>query len=247
MRNAKHLLIALLTLGVGTVAAAGCSAYLGRRIWSPHVFAWRNFLRQSPRIEYQPDVPLLITNPKYYSFMSIGSAIGGVLRFNILNRSDKPIHSYQCRWYSPNQMGNGAYGAWANPQEASLLPTQSTEGAISAHEYFELTLTMDFVQFSDGTTWFSSSSNATVKPEGVEAGAKAAADYLRKVLEREGAAAVIQELPQIHADVRNDSFTSSADKFGTFGFYCGVTNMVVRVRRAYEEGGLEKVEAIIRA
>lgn len=179
--------------------------------------------------------------------MSIGSAIGGVLRFDIINRSDKPIHSYHCRWYSPNQMGNGAYGAWGNPQEASLLPTQSTEGTISAHEYFELTLMIDFVQFSDGTTWFSSSPKATVKPEGVEAGAKAAAVYLRKMLEREGAAAVMQELPQIHADVPSNFLTLSVEKFGTFGFYCGVTNMVVRVRRAYEEGGFEKVEAIIRS
>jgi hypothetical protein len=247
MKNAKYLLTALLTLGVGTLATAGCSAHLGRRVWSPGVFAWRNFLRQPPKIEYQLDAPLLITNPRYYSFMSIGSAIGGVLRFDIINRSDKPIHSYQCRWYSPNQMGNGAYGAWANSQEANLLPGQSTEGGISAHEYFELTLTMDFVQFADGTTWFSISPEATAKPEGVEAGARAAAESLRRVLEREGAAAVMRELPQIHADVPSDLFTPELDKFGTFGFYYGVTNMAVRVRHAYEEGGLERVEAVIRS
>ena len=135
MKNAKHLLLPLLTLGVGTLAAVGCSAHLGRGS-SPHVVTWRNFLRQPPKIEYQPDSALLITNPRYYSFMSIGSAIGGVLRFDIINRSNKPIHSYQCRWYSPNQMGNGAYGTWANPQETSLLPGKSTEGAISAHDYF---------------------------------------------------------------------------------------------------------------
>jgi hypothetical protein len=179
--------------------------------------------------------------------MSISSAIGGVLRFDIINRSDKPIHSYQCRWYSPNQMGNGAYGAWANSQEANLLPGQPTEGGISAHEYFELTLTMDFVQFADGTTWFSTSPEATVKPEGLEAGAKAAAEYLRKVLEREGAAAVIRELPRIQADVPSVGFSPEENKFGTFGFYCGVTNMAVRIRHAYEEGGLQRVEALIRS
>jgi hypothetical protein len=247
MKNAKHLLIALLSLGVGALTTAGCSAHIGQRVWSPHVFAWRNFLRQPPKIDYQTDAPLLITNPRYYSFMSIGSGVGGVLRFDIINRSDKPIHSYDCRWYSPNQMGNGAYGAWGNPQEASLLPTQSTEGAISAHEYFELTLTIDFVQFSDGTTWYSTRPEATVKPEGVEAGAKAAAEYLRKVLEQEGVAAVMRELPRIHADVPSDFLKPQVDKFGTFGFYSGVTNMAVRIKHAYEEGGLERVEAVIRS
>jgi hypothetical protein len=137
MKNAKDLLIALLTLGVGALAAAGWSAHVGRRVWSPHVFAWRNFLRRPPKIEYQPDSPLLITNPRYYAFMSLGSAIGGVLRFEIINRGDKPIYSYHCRWYSPNQIGNGAYGAWANTHETSLLPRQSTEGSISAHDYLE--------------------------------------------------------------------------------------------------------------
>ena len=246
MKNAKHLLIRLLTVGLGAVVAAGCSAHLGRRVWSPPVFAWHNFLRQAPKIEYQPDSPLLITKPRYYSFMSIGTAIGGVLRFDVVNRSDKPIHSYHCRWYSPNESGNGAYGAWGNAQ-ARLLPRQSTEGSISAHEYFELTLTIDFVQFSDGTTWFSTSRETKVKPEGLEAGAKAAAEYLRTVLDREGAAAVIRELPRIHADVPSHFFTPEVDKFGTSGFYCGVTNITVRVQHAYEDGGLERVEALIRS
>jgi hypothetical protein len=67
--------------------------YANERVWSPGVFAWRNFLRQPPKIEYQLDAPLLITNPRYYSFMSIGSAIGGVLRFDIINRAiNQSIH-----------------------------------------------------------------------------------------------------------------------------------------------------------
>ena len=247
MKNAKHLLVPLLTLAVAAFAAAGCSIYEGRRVWSPHVFAWRNFLRRPPKIQSQPESPLLITNPKYYSFISLGSAVGGVLRFNIINGSDKPIHSYQCRWHSPDQKRDGAYGAWANQDETGLLPGQSTEGAISAHEYSDLTLMIDFVQFSDGTTWFSNDPSATVKPEGVDAGAKAAADYLLKLLNREEAAAVMRQLSRIHADVPSDLFRPEQNRFGTFGFYCGVTSMAVRVRHAYEEGGLEKVEALIRS
>jgi hypothetical protein len=57
----------------------------------------------------------------------------------------------------------------------------------------------------------------------------------------------MRELQRIHADVPSDFFTPELDKFGTFGFYCGVTNMAVSVRHAYEEGGLERVEALIRS
>jgi hypothetical protein len=110
-----------------------------------------------------------------------------------------------------------------------------------------LMLLIDFVQFSDGTTWFSNYPEATVKPEGLEAGAKAASEYLLKLLNREGAAAVMRQLSRIHADVPSDLFTRGEDKFGTFGFYCGVTNMAVRVRHAHEKAGLQRVEAVIRS
>ncbi len=92
MKAAKPLSLAL--LGLGVLGIAAWSARLGRRVWSPRVFAWRNPFRRPPNISVQPDSPLLITNPRYYSFASFGSAIGGVLRFDVVNRSSKPIHSF---------------------------------------------------------------------------------------------------------------------------------------------------------
>ena len=244
MKITKPLFVALLTLGALTVAA--WSMHLGRKVWSPRVFAWRNFFRQPPKIAVHPDSPLLIINPRYYSFASFGSTIGGVLRFEVVNRSSKPVHSYDCRYYSPEGRGNGAYGAWGGEQETSLLPGRSTSGSISAHEYVPLTLTIDFIQFADGTTWFSLAPDATTKPAGMEAGRQAAAEHLLKTLERDGAAAVLKGLPEIHVAVQSNPFGSEAREFGSFGFHNGVTNMVVRVRHAHETGGLENVEAVVR-
>src|ERR1700694_829063 len=98
MKYTKRLLIALLTFIIGSLCAAIWSAHLGTRVWSPRVFAWRNPLRQPPKIDLRPDSPLLISNPRYYSFTSIGSGVGGELRFEVTNRSDKLVHSYQCRY-----------------------------------------------------------------------------------------------------------------------------------------------------
>src|SRR5258705_11151308 len=122
MKYTMRLLILLFTFTIGSLCAALWSAHLGKRVWSPRVFAWRNPLRQTPKIDLRPDSPLLISNPRYYSFMSIGSAVGGVLRFDITNKSNKVVHSYQCRYYSPVPVGNGAYGS--QPEEG-LLPGQS--------------------------------------------------------------------------------------------------------------------------
>ena len=149
MKYPRWLLIGLLIFIIGVLSAAIWSAHLGRRVWSPRVFAWRNPLRQPPQIDLRPDSPLLISNPRYYSFTSFGSAVGGVLRFDVTNRSNKLVHSYDCRYYSPVPVGNGSYGS--HPEEG-LLPGQSRDDSISAHEFAPLTLTIDFVQFADGTT-----------------------------------------------------------------------------------------------
>jgi hypothetical protein len=176
--------------------------------------------------------------------MSIGSGIGGVLRFEVANGSNKVIHSYDCRYYSPVPVGNGSYGS--NPEEG-LLPGQSRDDSISAHEYAPLTLTIDFVQFADGTTWFSNSPQSTVKPDGLRAGAKAAASYLLTVMSRDGTQTVMDTLPRIHADVREPDGQATNPDFGIFGFYCGVTNIVVRVEHEYKDGGAQGVETFLRS
>ncbi len=215
------------------------SKLLGRRI-----FTWRNVLRRAPKIEHQPDSPLLITKPRYFAFASLGSGVGGVLRYTIVNRSTMVVHSYACRHYTSGPHGNGAYGS--HPPEG-LSPGQSRENSIAAHDYHKLTLTIDFVQFADGTMWFSGDQKSTVKPEGIRAGAKAAAAHLLQVLERDGPDAVMEALPRIHADVRGPFGHSAPEDFGSFGFYDGVTNMVVRFSHAHAKGGPGAVEAALRA
>ena len=244
MKYTRRLLIAFLTFIIGCFIAAVGSAHLGERVWSPGVFAWRNPLRDPPRIDLSTDSPLLISNPRYYSFMSIGSGVGGVLRFDITNRSNKAVHSYDCHYYSPVPVGNGSYGS--QPEEG-LLPGRSRDDSISAHEYAPLTLTIDFVQFADGTTWFSNSPQSTVKPDGLRAGAKAAANYLLTVMSRDGVQTVMTSLPRIHADVSAPFGAANNPAFGIFGFYCGVTNIAVRVEHEYEEGRLQRVEAFLRS
>src|SRR6266403_4928085 len=50
------LSVALLIFSTGVVAAKRAD-HLGKQVW---VFEWRNPLRQSPQIDFQPDSPLLI-------------------------------------------------------------------------------------------------------------------------------------------------------------------------------------------
>ena len=244
MKSSTRLLVTLGTFLIGIVAITACSKHLGHRVWSPSVFAWRNPLRQSPKIEVASGSPLLISNPRYYSFVALGSSIGGVLRFDIINRSNKVVHSYSCRYSSPVPVGNGGYGS--QPQ-GGLLPGQLREDSISAHEYAPLTLTIDFVLLADGDTWFLDSPQSKVKPAGVKAGANAAVSRLLQILDSGGVSMVMDTLPRIHAEVREPDGAAQEPEYGIFGFYNGVTNIVVRVEHEYREGGDASVNAFLRS
>jgi len=81
----------------------------------------------------------------------------------------------------------------------------------------------------------------------LKAGAKAAANYLLTVMTRDGVQTVMTSLPRIHADVNAPLGAPADPEFGTFGFYCGVTNIAVRVEHEYKDGGAESVERFLRS
>lgn len=60
---------------------------------SRRVFTWRNYFKSSPAIEQQSDSPLVIRKPRYYSYWSWGYGIGATLDYEVVNVSQKSIHS----------------------------------------------------------------------------------------------------------------------------------------------------------
>jgi hypothetical protein len=204
------------------------------------IFTWRNYFKSSPGIEQQPDTPLVIRNPRFYSYWSWGYGIGAWLDYEVVNVSQKPIHSF----FESQRSGEpwGSSGSGSQPEPA-LKPGDSTARKISVSGRSRVNLTVEFVQFADGTTWYSKDGQKFVHPDGVRAGACEAAEHLIKVLELSGPEAVLKSLPRIHVDVRDSPST-----FNTWGFghYCGVTNVVVKVQHANREGGLVAIESALR-
>lgn len=243
MKFTARLTFVLLATLIGVPAALAWSAQIGQKVWSPRVFAWRNFLKEQPIIRDQQDSPLRIVNARFYSFASLISSVGSVLKFDLKNVSGKSIHSFTISYRSPDPLDTGSIGV--QPEEI-LQPGQSGDAGISARGKDRITLMVDFVQFSDGSTWYSDPPNHTVKPEGVQAGARAAHNHLLGVLQSKGASAVMDTLPRIHADVKEADFFGTREVYGYHGFYNGVTNTKVRVEHAYQQGGLSKVVAFLK-
>lgn len=204
------------------------------------IFTWRNYFKPSPGIEQQSDAPLVIRNPRFYSHWSWGYGIGGTLNYDVVNVSQKPVHSFYESQDSGEPQGPG--GTLSQP-ESALKPGDSMSARTSVSGKGRVTLTFEFVQFADGTTWYSNTGQKLVHPDGVRAGAREAAEHLIKVLESSGPEAVLNSLPRIHADV-NDRM-STLNTWG-FGHYCGVTNVGVKVQHANQEGGLRAIEGALR-
>ena len=241
MKITRPFIIGLLTFIVGVFTVAGWSKHIGRKVWSPEVFAWRNPFKPQPIIEEQANCPLHLINQRFYSFMSVGSSIGSVLKIDAENVSDKPIHSFSVSHYSLEPTDTGSFGI---QPETLLQPEQTEIIGTSSNVNERMTFSVDFVQFADGEVWYADPPQTIVKPEGVQAGARAAKDYLRQVLKSDGAAAVIDVLPRIRTKIKPPNF-STKDVFGHFGFYSGITNIVVQVEYAYQKGGSKGVDEFL--
>src|SRR5262249_60429167 len=86
-------------------------------------------------------------------------------------------------------------GAIGSQPESALKPGDSMSMKDSVSGKSRIALKVDFVQFDDGTTWYSTGGQKYVHPDGVRAGARDAAEHLIKVLESSGPEAVLKSLP----------------------------------------------------
>lgn len=200
-------------------------------------FRYNDVQVEAVTVEKQPDCPL-----QFCSFTSIGSSIDSILKVDIKNISNKPIHSFSVTYHSREPAGH-SIGGWGH--EILLPPGQSYTLNVSCKDKRGLRFSIDFVQFATGDVWYAEPPRASVKPEGVQAGEQAAIEYLHKVLESDGAPEVMIVLLHVRTKMGLWKFSSEED-FGCFGFDHGIIKAVVSVQHAYQEGGLPDVEDLLR-
>ena len=99
MNYSRRLELILLILAAGVSTALAWSAQVGRKVWSPRVFGWRNPLMPQPVIATQPDCPLRIANTRFYCFKSLLSSVGPVLKFDMKSVSGRAVHSFALSYH----------------------------------------------------------------------------------------------------------------------------------------------------
>lgn len=166
-----------------------------------------------------------------------------LVEFVVENVGAKPIHSF---WISYDTVAHGfdvtlGVGVNANKPELILAPGRRRALAIINRAKERVTLSVDFVEFADGTTWGADAAKYAESLAGERAGARAEAGRLSKLLKTGGLQAVKEAVagkvnyPDLSADARSE-----------VGFLIGVRATRLRVIQAYERGGLPAIESALR-
>lgn len=99
-------------------------------------------------------------------------------------------------------------------------------------------LFIDFVEFTDGSTWGADGCESAQYLAGARVGAKAFAERLEKALEDVGAAAMLKSLTEIAGELEVPIVESPAWQKG---FRDGVESMIYRVRETVSADGLPEI------
>ena len=242
MRRKGKIAIVLLIFILGLVVFLLWSNKVASRPWYIPSLAMPNYFRPVPTLQNQVACPLNISNPRFYSYVSADISAHTFLKLELENQSDKTVESYAIRYWSSDPLHPGASLPW----QRRIEPDKPIEESVTADSNTELSVTIDFVLFTDGSIWCSEEEQSTVKRHGIEAGRQAAARYLLQILESNGADAVMETLPNINKRISDPDLRAHREEYGIFGFISGVNSLRVQLQDAYNEGGAAKVEAVLR-
>jgi hypothetical protein len=120
-------------------------------------FRYRDVQVEAVTVEEQINCPLL-----FCSFTSIGPSIDSILKVDIKNISNEPIHSFSVTYHSREPTGH------SEGYSGLLPPGQSYTFSVSCRGKRRLHFSIDFVPFANGDVWYADPPGASVKPEGVQ-------------------------------------------------------------------------------
>jgi len=190
-------------------------------------------------VQFQPDAPLRISSVVDNS----DDAEAPLVNFVVENVGSKPIQAY---WISYDTIKHGVNiklgsGINATSRELVLPPGKRRTTAILNRGKEKISLSVDFIEFADGTTWGNDTAKYGESLAGERRGAQAEAERLRKLLETSGLSAVVAAVSERETSLRSNHFSRSES-----GSLIGARATRLRVRRAYDKGGLPAVESALR-
>lgn len=189
----------------------------------------------------QPDVPLLLLS----TFVDSSDPLRPRYGYSITNNSDKPIRAYTIQESVSLGPGTPIIGTELVHSPAVKLflkPHESRQkeggrGSIYQTPPVEVELSVDFVEFADGTRWGVDANKSGETLDGLRAGGKAAVKRYREILVKEGMNGLEQALGSQDL-IQPDNHPKSAKWID--GFNLGVSIVKSRLSAAKKRDGRDE-------
>jgi hypothetical protein len=191
----------------------------------------------------QPDSPLQISAVTNHSPDSKKLNI----TFVVWNITDKAIRAYATKHepvcFEGKDQGMGILLSNHVSADRLFLPGQSRSeeiaGRSSSTPFQKVTLSIDFVEFTDGSRWGPDVAKFSEQLDGMRAGMKAAKTELLKLLSEKGPEAIVELL---ESDMHLLAPERKHSGLWVTGFRLGVKGMSARLLQAYKDKGIAEIE-----
>lgn len=235
-------------LTVVICAVSAVAAYTQSSDQPPQSAASVRAEREKPaaKVKEAPDAPLLISVATKWATPDQQML---EVYFTVKNIGNRPIRAYAVRVARgvETQEGGGCFFNSIDRAAKILQPNQSI-GRSTWRQVPEsdvqtpVEVTLDFVEFADGTVWGADGCQAAELFGGMRAGIRAGKLRFKRKLDEEGVDALIRRLYADDPDLNPPEGHSDAWKAGFRG---AISSLRERIRQANVDGGLPEVEAAL--
>ena len=200
---------------------------------------------QTPTVSVaeQRDVPLLIIFEGYdFSVPSSPQVI-----YNVQNNSDKPVRAYSIleETVAGAFRGTGVKIVNLDKGRKFLQPAQTRRETCDISSQAEpvtaLALSVDFVEFSDGTTWGVDTRRSGEYVAGQREGKKAVVRKLRETRDAEGVGAVVELLKKKEGELVE--LPAGRSQEWEYGFRVGRNAALYQLTNAHAKGGTQALSS----
>jgi hypothetical protein len=187
-------------------------------------------------IEEQPESPIRVV----LQGSELADSVVPVVELTIVNISTNAIRAYTIKYETvSNTTGSGGWDVSIPAAKKAALTSGATasmeiSGTTYAPPLNSMRVSVDFVEFADGSTWGPDKYNTRDRIGGMRAGAQAARERLSEVLTTSGPEAVMRTVNERSADGISRPSTGSPQ--WTQGFEEGIGFIKARVREAAKSG-----------
>lgn len=207
------------------------------------------FGQQKVSIYPQPDSPLQLSNavPRWRTQVDFMGRQLNMLDVDLVsqNTSSKTISAYSLRIFTGefDTDKGGVVFSYAYENTGLLKPSQTINENTGEYGYDEksksIKIAVDFVEFTDGTTWGKDLSDSAQFLAGIRAGTKAVQEHLQKMNRKKGLDAVINALDE------NIEVPMPENQSGNWkkGFESGINTTKNQIKQVYEKEGKKAFEA----